>query len=67
MITQLSYAEILTRAIKSLEQEKQAWVDRAAGKPQLEAILKTTMEPIDHKIQTAKQLYAAETGSKYDG
>ena len=61
----ITYTEILSRAIRQMQEELENWEDRMAGKPGMEEYIEAKREELCPKIEAAKTLYKIETGTDY--
>ena len=58
----ITYTEILSRAIRQMEEELESWETRMAGK---QDFIDVKCEELCPKIDAAKTLYKIETGTDY--
>lgn len=61
----ITYTEILSRAIRQMEDELESWENRMAGKPDMEEYIEAKRSELCPKIEAAKKLYQIETGTDY--
>ena len=58
----ITYTEILSRAIRQMQEELESWENRMAGKQDFIEVKREELYP---KIEAAKMLYKIETGTDY--
>ena len=61
----ITYTEILSRAIRQMQEELESWETRMAGKPGMEEYIEAKRDELCPKIEAAKTLYKIETGTDY--
>lgn len=62
----ITHTEILSRAIRSIEQEIDTWRERCERIPDGEQMLKDATADLAAKLDAIKELYRIETGSDYE-
>lgn len=58
----ITYTEILSRAIRQMEEELESWETRMAGK---QDFIEAKRDELCPKTEAAKTLYKIETGTDY--
>lgn len=61
----ITYTEILSCAIRQMEDELESWEDHMTGKPNAEEFIEAKRSELCPKIEAAKKLYQIETGTDY--
>ena len=62
----ITHTEILSRTIRSIEQEIETWRTRCDGLPDGERIFATVTEELQAKLAAVKELYRIEIGIGYE-
>ena len=64
----ITHTEILSRAIRSIEEDIADWHQKCDGLPQAQkdAMVAAATEELRVKLDTLKTLYRIETGADYD-
>lgn len=62
----ITHTEILSRAIRSIDQEIGTWRDRCEGIPDGERMLADATADLSVKLDALKEMYRIETGTDYE-
>lgn len=62
----ITHTEILTRAIRSIDQEIGTWKARCEGIPDAEQMIAEATAGLAEKLAALNELYRIETGTDYE-